>query len=126
MPLDICSRKLIVCASSGFPVIEVGVVKPHMKALEDGVAQSDVQNVEKITEFLRIVEERSIGHSAFLFGDRPTWADFYLYPPMADLQALPQWELAVAGTRFPRWMKAMSELHAVQKTFEGTLAAGRA
>lgn len=112
-------------------MIEVGVIKPHLKALEEGVAlydivQSNTNEVEKISEFLRIVEERSIAESRFLFGDRPTWADFYLYPPMADLQTLPEWKQAAAGTRFSGWMEAMGELDAVQKTFEGTLAAERA
>ena len=98
-----------------------------MKALDEGVPESDiVQNntkeVEAIVKFLRIVEERSIGTSKFLFGDHPTWADFYLYPPLADLQALPEWKKAVASSRFATWMDEMGQLDAVRKTRLGTLA----
>jgi glutathione S-transferase len=102
-------------------------VKPYLKALEEGVAESDIihnntKEVEAIVEFLRIVKERSIGTSKFLFGDHPTWADFYLYPPLADLQALPFWEQAVSGSRFVTWMGEMGQLDAVKRTRSGTLA----
>lgn len=102
-------------------------MKPHMKALEEGAAESDIvrnnaKEVEAIIEFLRIVEERSIGTSKFLFGDHPTWADFYLYPPLADLQALPVWKQAVSGSRFATWMDEMGQLDAVNQTRSGTLA----
>ncbi|KAF5310307.1 hypothetical protein D9611_012036 [Ephemerocybe angulata] len=114
-----------LAASFGFPTVEVGVVKPHLKALEEGVSEADiVQNnrneVSKIAQFLAIVEERALHGSMFLFGSHPTWADFYLYPLLADLRALPEWKDAASG-RFVKWMENMDKLDAVGQTFKGTL-----
>lgn len=124
------SRDLIIWfllnTSPGFPTIEVDVIKPHLKALKDGVSEREIldgnrEGLSKITEFLDIIDQRTVPNARYLFGDQPTWADFYLYPLLADLRALPEWNLAVE-CRFEKWMKVMDSLDAVKKTFAGTLA----
>ncbi|RXW15304.1 hypothetical protein EST38_g10545 [Candolleomyces aberdarensis] len=113
-------------ASFGFPTIEVGVIKPHLKALAEGtpertILQGNYNEYSKITEFLDIIDQRTVPNAKYLFGDQLTWADFYLYPLLADLRALPEWILAVEH-RFMKWVETMDELDAVKKTFAGTLA----
>ncbi|KAJ2928458.1 hypothetical protein H1R20_g8616, partial [Candolleomyces eurysporus] len=113
-------------ASFGFPTIEVGVIKPHLKALADGtpertILQRNYDGHSKITEFLSIIDQRTVPNAKYLFGDQLTWADFYLYPLLADLRALPEWILTVEH-RFMKWAETMDELDAVKKTFAGTLA----
>ena len=104
----------------------MGVIKPHLKALKDGVLEREIlqgnyNGQSKITEFLNIIDERTVPNAKYLFGDQPTWADFYLYPLLADLRALPEWILTVEH-RFMKWVETMDELDAVKKTFAGTLA----
>jgi glutathione S-transferase len=97
-----------------------------LKALKEGapegeIVQGNSDGQSKITEFLSIIDQRTIPNTKYLFGDQPTWADFYLYPLLADLRSLPEWALTVVP-RFMGWVDAMDELDAVKKTFAGTLA----
>lgn len=98
-----------------------------MKALQDGtpeaeILKSNTAEVSKVADFFKVIEQRSIPETRFLFGEHPTWADFYMYPLLADLRALPEWEEASRAGRFRQWMVAMDELDSVKATFSGTLA----
>ena len=107
-------------------------MKPHLKAVGEGISESEFLQtpslkdaVSKINEYLQVIEERTVPHAKFLFTDHPTWADFYVYPPLANLRALPEWKDAVSTSiKIMKWMEAMDGLDAVQKTIEGTLGGG--
>jgi len=114
-------------ASFGFPIIEGGVVKPRVQALDEGkLSENEVREqikagVVKLKDYLKLVESL-MGTEGYLFGDKPTWADFFLFPLLADLRTVPEWE--VASQRLIVWMTKMDELPAVKETSAGTLSVG--
>ena len=115
---------------AGFPIVEVGVVKPRLRALDEGkLSDNEVREkikvgVVKLKEYLKLVESlMDTSTEGYLFGgDKPTWADFFLYPILDDLRAVPEWE--VVTQRLIVWMKKMDELPAVKETSAGTLSVG--
>lgn len=115
---------------AGFPIVEVGVVKPRIQALDEGkLSDNEVREqikagAVKLKEYLKLVESLmdTTNTEGYLFGDKPTWADFFLFPLLADLRMVPEWE--VVGQRLIGWMKKMDELPAVKETSAGTLSVG--
>jgi glutathione S-transferase len=59
----------------------------------------------------------------FAFGTKPSWADFFLYPLLADLRMIPEWR-EVASPRILAWINAVDELPVAKATKAGTLSAG--
>ncbi|KAF8160901.1 hypothetical protein B0H34DRAFT_652648 [Crassisporium funariophilum] len=114
-------------ASFGFPIIEGGVVKPRIKAADEGklsdgeVRQQIQEGVVKLQEYLTLVESL-MAPEGFIFGETPTWADFFLFPLLADLRMVPEW--VVVGKRLNTWVNTMDELPAVKATAAGTLSVG--
>jgi glutathione S-transferase len=58
----------------------------------------------------------------YVFGDTLTWADNFLYPLLADLEATP--ESYTINVRLKAWLAEMKKLPEVEKTLAGTLAVG--
>ncbi|EDR04201.1 uncharacterized protein LACBIDRAFT_330814 [Laccaria bicolor S238N-H82] len=116
-----------LAACFGYPIVEVGVVKPRVKAMDEGklseekIRQQLESGVVKLKEFLTLVESL-MAPDGFAFGEHPSWADFFLFPLIADLRALHEWN--VVGRRLNEWMGKMDELPAVKETTPGTLAVG--
>ncbi|PPQ99393.1 hypothetical protein CVT24_005376 [Panaeolus cyanescens] len=115
-------------ASFGFNAVEVGVVKPRLKAMDDGVEESEIRKViapgvETLRSFLSVAESLFTSHKKFAFASRPTWADFFLYPLLSDLSAIPEWD-EVASQKVKQWKQDMDGLEAVKNTMGGTLEAG--
>ena len=112
---------------SGFPMIEATVVKPRVKAMderkltEDEIREKVKDGVLELKRYL-FVAESLMGPEGFAFGANPTWADFFLYPLLADLRTIPEWE--VVSPRLVNWMMKMDSLPAVQATADGTLSVG--
>jgi len=118
-----------LAASYGFPIVEGGVVKPRVQALDEGKLSDDEvrgqikAGVVKLKEYLTLVESLMVTSTGgYLFGENPTWADFFLFPLMADLRTVPEWE--VVSERLIVWMKKMDGLPAVKETSAGTLSVG--
>lgn len=118
-----------LAASYGFPIVEGGVVKPRVQALDEGkLSDKEVREqikaaVVKLKEYLSLVESLMVTSTeGYLFGEEPTWADFFLFPLMADLRTVPEWE--VVSERLIVWMKKMDCLPAVKETSAGTLSVG--
>ncbi|KAF8801251.1 hypothetical protein BYT27DRAFT_7198631 [Phlegmacium glaucopus] len=116
-------------ASYGFPIIERGVVKPRVQALDEGklsdeeVREQIKPGVVKLKEYLSFVESFMVTSTdGYLFGEKLTWADFFLFPLLDDLRAVPEWE--VVSERLIAWMKKMDDLPAVKETSAGTLSVG--
>lgn len=114
---------------AGFPIIEGGVVKPRVKALDEGkLSDQEVREqikigVVKLKQYLTLVESLMVTSTeGYLFGQQPTWADFFLFPILADLRTMPEWE--VVSERLIVWMKKMDDLPAVKATSDGTLSVG--
>ncbi|KAG9317959.1 hypothetical protein JVU11DRAFT_11 [Chiua virens] len=111
----------------GFPAVEIGVVKPRVAALDEGkLSDAEVRSniaagVEKLRRFLRIVED-AMSPEDYTFGEKLTWADFFLFPILADLRAIPEGE--VLTPRLLAWMDKMDQLGAVKSTAPGTLSVG--
>ena len=109
----------------GMPIIGFGVVDPRMNAQgklteEEIRAQLEDGPIEELQRYLEVTE-RLMASEGYIFGDRLTWADFFLYPLMADLRTVREWE--VVSKRLHSWMDKMDLLPEVQETAEGTLAA---
>jgi len=111
----------------GLPAVEKGVVKPRVAATDEGkltdaeIRQNITAGVEQLRKFL-IVIENAMSPEGYVFGEKLTWADFFLYPLLADLQAIPEGELL--SERLKKWMVNMDELDAVKATKAGTLSVG--
>ncbi|TFK42777.1 hypothetical protein BDQ12DRAFT_719620 [Crucibulum laeve] len=113
----------------GFPTVEGGVVKPRVKAIDEGkLSDAEVRvqikdGVSKLREYLTLMESL-MSPDGFAFGDHPTWADFFLFPLLADLRMVPEWDSDAVGDRIKKWIKRMDELPAVKATAAGTLSVG--
>ncbi|KZP22354.1 hypothetical protein FIBSPDRAFT_859667 [Athelia psychrophila] len=114
-------------AGYGFPAVEPGVVKKRVAAADEGkLSEAEIRTqieggLAELRCFLATLESL-IAQDGYIFGERLTWADYFLYPLMADLAATPEAE--VMGDRLRGWMEKMKALPEVEKTFEGSLAAG--
>ncbi|KAH7923315.1 hypothetical protein BV22DRAFT_593531 [Leucogyrophana mollusca] len=111
----------------GFPAVEKGVVKPRVAGndagkLSDAQIREEIKpGVEKLQKFLAEMEA-VMAPDGFVYGEKLSWADFFLYPLLADLRAIPEGELL--SSRLRGWMDKMGELEAVKATSEGTLSVG--
>ncbi|KAF9458983.1 hypothetical protein BDZ94DRAFT_1066207 [Collybia nuda] len=112
----------------GFPIVEGGVVKPRVKALDEGKL-SDTQvraqiqeGVAKLSEFLALMASL-MAPEGFAFGEKLTWADFFLYPLLSDLSMVPEWK-EIVPARIYSWFDRMAEVEAVKATAAGTLSVG--
>ncbi|KAG2006937.1 glutathione S-transferase [Coprinopsis cinerea AmutBmut pab1-1] len=116
-------------ASFGFPALEGGVIKPYVKAIDEDkdpasvTPSKDDQGVVNAKQFLDKIESRMVPDAKFAFGSHPTWADFFLFPLLDDLRAIPAWEM-IASEKMREWITNMDKLEAVFKTKPGTLSAG--
>lgn len=114
-------------ATHGFPAVEKGVVKPRMALTDEGklsdaeILQEISGGIEKLLKFLTVVES-TISPDGYVFGEKLSWADFFLYPLLADLNATPERDLL--SVRLRTWMDLMGNLDAVKATTAGTLSVG--
>jgi glutathione S-transferase len=112
--------RLSSCA--GFPRFEVGVIK--VRAGMAGAPEAEIQTklesgLSKLREFIAVLDTL-MAPSGFAFASHPTWADFFLYPLVADLEATP--EAHVLSQRLVEWSAQMKTLPAVGATVKGTMA----
>lgn len=114
-------------ASYGFPAVEAGVVKPRVALSDEGKAtdaeirENIKPGVERLRRFLAVIEE-AMSPEGYVFGGKLSWADFFLYPLLADLRTIPESE--VLSKRMLEWMESMDKLEAVKATAPGTLSVG--
>jgi glutathione S-transferase len=66
--------------------------------------------------------EELMADEGYVFGTKLSWADFFLFPLLADLKAIPEGELL--SPRMLNWMEEMNKLEAVKATTPGTLSVG--
>ena len=108
-------------------MIETTAVNPRVKALDEGtLSEAEIQGqikagVVELERYLAVAESL-MAPDDFVFGEQLTWADFFLFPLLADLRAVPEWRLV--SDRLKRWAAQMDTLDAVKATAEGTLSVG--
>lgn len=113
--------------STGFSIVENGIVKPRVAATDEGrLSDAEVRShiapgVDQLRKFLESIED-NMSPEGYVFGEKLTWADFFLFPLLADLSAVPEGKLL--GPRLLRWMKKMDQVDAVPETRAGTLSVG--
>lgn len=118
-----------------FATVEPGVVKTRLRLEknqkdEEQIVADLVEPVQKLHQTLEKLEARSAlkDEKPFLTGDRITWADYFCYPPLADLRVVNEGHcIRGSGAQFPRlsaWMDRMETLASVQKTEKDTLQDG--
>jgi hypothetical protein len=90
------------CMLSGFKAIEVQVVKPRLNSINEGHESTDEcrariessGGAQGLRDFFQTLDGLRDGKGPFLMGSDPTWPDFFLYPPVSDLLATPDADLA--------------------------------
>ncbi|KAG2142956.1 hypothetical protein DEU56DRAFT_884471 [Suillus clintonianus] len=116
-----------LAGAHGFPAVEKGVVKPRVAATDAGkLTDSEVREqikpaVAHLRKLLGKMEEL-MADDGYVFGSQLSWADFFLFPLLADLKAIPEGE--ILSPRMLKWMEQMNKLEAVQATTPGTLSVG--
>jgi len=102
------------------------VVKPRIKALDEGkpsdqeVRELIKKGVAETRKFFDLAESL-MAPEGYIFGDQLTWADFFLFPLVADLRMVPEWQ-DLGTKRLLNWATKMDDLDAVKATREGTLS----
>ena len=118
-----------------FRDVQPNVVKARLRHEKEKKSEEEIQtslreSLNKLHETLGKLEQRSLlpTQQAFLAGAQVTWADFFVYPLLADLRAVREGD-CVRGEKalFPHlsaWMDRMEKLDSVQKTIADTLQDG--
>ena len=120
-------RPYLIPQCLGFPAVEKGVVKPRVALTDEGklsgaeVRQEISGGIEKLLKFLTVIES-TMSPGGYVFGEELSWADVFLYPLLADLNATPERDLL--SVRLRMWMDLMGNLDAVKATTAGTLSVG--
>jgi glutathione S-transferase len=113
----------VLMLSPGFHRFEVGVVKVRLgksDADEDAISAALEPGLEQLRVFIATIE-LLMAEDGFMCGQKHvTWADFFLYPLVADLEATP--EAYILTPRLATWSKLMKLVPAVKATEKGTLA----
>lgn len=108
--------------------LEVAVIKIRVGKGDEGKLSDEeiraliTSPVKDMSQFLDTVESL-MAKDGFAFGQRVTWADYYLYPLLADLEVTPEGD--VISKRLKGWLAEMQKLPEVKSTFSGTLADGK-
>jgi glutathione S-transferase len=87
-----------------FQAIEFGVVKPRLAMEKNGADAETIhvaleEGIEKAYEKLAILESMIDEGQEFLCGSQVTWADCFVYPPLADFRAIKEVSVSSAGGR---------------------------
>ncbi|KAG6371788.1 hypothetical protein JVT61DRAFT_9143 [Boletus reticuloceps] len=109
----------------GFPALEK--VKPRVAAtnqatLSDAeICRTIAPAVAQLRAFLDKIETH-MSPEGYVFGEKLSWADLFLYPLLVDLRAIPEGE--ILSPWLVGWMDKMDQLDAVEKTRADTLSVG--
>jgi glutathione S-transferase len=118
-----------------FGAVEPPVVKTRLRLEEDQKEEKEIvstltDSVQELHQILTKLEQRSAlkDNKKFLAGDNITWADFFCYPPLADLRAINEGK-CIQGesaqlTTLSAWMDRMEAIESVKKTMKDTLQDG--
>lgn len=110
-----------------------GIAKPRDYLEQKGATEQAIQEKIKpamnlalrtLTNLNDALGDEHVG--PFICGDQLTWADLYLYPPMADLYSLPEADLfKKTAPKVWRWYQHFEQLDLAKGTYDGTVAQQR-
>jgi len=118
-----------------FHAVEPPIVKTRLKLEKDHKDEQEIvlllaDSVQQLHQILTKLEQRSAlkDNKQFLAGDNITWADYFCYPPLADLRAINEGNCIKGdSTQFAKlaaWMDRMENVESVKKTMKDTLQDG--
>jgi glutathione S-transferase len=118
-----------------FNAIEPPLVKTRLKLEKERKEEKEIvstldDSVQQLHQILTKLEQRSAlqDNKKFLAGDHITWADFFCYPPFADLRAINEGKCiqgeSAPFTKLAAWMDRMEMVESVKKTMKDTLQDG--
>jgi len=118
-----------------FDAVEPSIVKIRLKLEKDQKEEEEIvslltNSVQQLHQIFIKLEQRSAlnENKKFLAGDNITWADFFCYPPLADLRAINEGKcIKGESAQFPKlaaWMDRMETIESVKKTMKDTLQDG--
>lgn len=123
-------------ATQVYPKVEFGVVKPRLSFTpstssspeENQIAlrallQPGIEDLKLVLEALEVMLEAG-GMGPYSIGSSLTAADCLLFPPLADLMAIPEGEMLKGYIRVKAWLDFFSETDVAVGTKEGTLENG--
>ncbi|CAF3993932.1 unnamed protein product [Rotaria sp. Silwood1] len=118
-----------------FNSVEPPVIKARLKFEKDQKQENEIvslltDSVQQLHQILTKLEQYSAlkDNKQFLAGDNITWADFFCYPPLADLRAINEGKCiqgeSAQFTKLAAWMNRMETIESVKKTMKDTLQDG--
>lgn len=108
-----------------------GIAKPRDWLEQKGATEDAIQEKIKPAMALALRTLTNLNNALgevgpFICGDRLTWADLYLFPPMADLFSLPEADLfKKTAPEVWRWYQHFEQLDLAKGTYDGTVAQQR-
>ncbi|KAF8322141.1 hypothetical protein DL93DRAFT_2071924 [Clavulina sp. PMI_390] len=113
--------------SNAYPILEVKMIKIRVKHTDEGkLSAAEIGDLlsDAVAEARVYIAkiEPLMASGGFVFGKTLTWADYFLYPLLADLEATPESHLITP--RLKEWLGEMKKLAEVKTTEPGTLALG--
>ena len=110
-----------------FHHVVFGVAKPREQyesenKPEDEIAKLLQEGLKKAGRILSAVDTMVVGEP-FLCGDKLTWADYFVYPAMADLYSLPEGKyLAERAPKLYQWYQMFEKREEANVTYKDTVA----
>lgn len=103
-----------------------GVAKPREKYEKEGKSEEEIKQLleKKLKSAGKIIQAiDGMVQGPFLCGEKLTWADFFVYPAMADLYALPERQyFSETGPKLFEWYQMFEKRKEAKDTFPGTVA----
>lgn len=111
-----------------FHHIVFGVAKPRENYEKQGKAESEIgellkKPLKQAGKIIGAVDGLIDKSGPFLCGHEITWADYFVYPAIADLFSLPEGKfLEEKAPKLSEWYKQFKEREEVIHTYPGTIA----
>lgn len=105
-----------------------GVAKPREKYESENKSEAEIvalleEPLKKAAKIIGTVSNMVSTEGPFLCGSQLSWADYFMYPAMADLYALPEGAFfQEKGPRLYQWFNQFKEREEVRYTFANTVA----
>lgn len=115
-----------------FHHIIFGIAKPRAEYERQNKPEDEIKKLleSRLKNAGRIIKAFDTiisGEGPFLCGDQLTWADYFVYPAMADLYALPEGEfLREKAPVLYKWYEEFKKREEVEFTYPDTIADMRA
>ncbi|KAI8877583.1 glutathione S-transferase [Backusella circina FSU 941] len=110
-----------------FHHIIFGFAKPRIDLESKGISEEEIQKrLEKpLKTSLSILKtlDSVISDTEFLCGSEITWADYFVYPPLADIYSLPEVHVfAESAPKLYAWFEKFQNRPEVKETYPDTVA----